>query len=396
MTTGTPPRAEPSAPPVGGSTVPSTAPPGSPRLRWFSTARVRASLREFLTLLRREQQWLWIVVPYLLAWFVPAQWCWYQWTNLSQPLAFEPWIFLGTGLLIWSRRQDLAHQWNRLTTKYPPTHRRRRGNAILLVAACILYLFSHIVQVKGITVFSLVLVALGIVYQVYGREIVKALTIPFLFFLLIIPPPDSAADGMAVRFLNASLAIASRPLHVTSIQPTGNNGRLVQMGDYSVEFDYHASGFNIVLHLCVLTLWYVLYRRLNPAYGVYLAVVGSVLGLGVNIVRIVAVGYLHPRNQALAEALHRFPAILIAVACFLAALLLMRLLSRISLRVPAPATRVAAGAGNAVTMAISPLIWLLSSLGHLGRLFTLSERKLEAGLTRLFDRKKKKPQPRRR
>jgi hypothetical protein len=354
-------------------------------------------LREVVSFLWGERVWLWFVIPYLIAWYVPAQWCWYQWTNTSQPLAFEPWIPLGAGLLAWSRRAQYAQQWRKIQTNYPAKHKKRRSDFIVLTLGCLLLLVGNLIQVKGIWVIALLLILVGVLLFVYGPAMTRVAALPLVFLCLMIPPPDSPVDGAAMRSMQVSLNIGGWILnklhHPNTVTPRAVT-MAIQMEGYAVEYTYFVSGLNILVFVALLSLWYTLYRRLPVVYGLYLLLAGSVLGTVINIGRIIAVALLQPSSPSLSLFLMRFPAMVIAAFCFVIPLLLMRRLFKANYKVPVAAQRAAtgaaSGAGGVIVFLINPLVKLLTSLGNVGRIFTISERNLEKGLSKLFKKKKKR------
>lgn len=335
-----------------------------------------------------ERQWLWILIPYLLAWFVPVLLCSPQWRDLNQPLAFEPWILVGAGLLVWSNRAWYAQQWQRIQVKFPPSHPLRRSNPVVLIIGCILLLLSHMIQVKGISVGSLIVITVGIVLAVYGSAMTKVLAVPLGFLCLMIPPPDSIVEGIASRFLRGSLLVTSSLLNLANF-PNSVSGLFIKIGDNTVEFSYRVSGFNILLALSLLIVWYLLYRRLPAVYGAYMLAVGGTLALLVNSLRIAAAVLIHPQNPGVARFLSEFPALLLALGCFLLTLLLMRGLLAATRHMPAPAQRAATGAGKAIAFAVNPFVALLTYMGRLGALWKMSERGIEKGLSKMFKKKRR-------
>jgi hypothetical protein len=369
------------------------------RLPSLSWAKITAFIRQ-------EKYWLLLAIPYFFAWYIPqippfttlfpgmtgpANWAEHEWFVSIYPQMFQPWVLPMAGLLIWSRRQDLARVWARVKM-HPPTKFWQRGNVSVLILGCLFLLFAHFVKVKGIAVIGLLLIPIGLIYQVYGLAIIRAMWVPLLFATLMIPPPDSAMTRLISLFHSGTLLIASMILNRIGM-PNGRNGYTLQFytqGGFGVEYATPVSSIVILLPLLVILLWYGLFRRLRPAVVVGLLIGGTIFAMLVNLLRIIIIAKLQLPQPATASFLmnmNAWPLIGVSFALTLGAL---RLFSVAPKHVPSQKTgRAINKAGQFVNLLLSPFVALLTSLGKIGLLWKASERGIENILSGKSKRRKR-------
>ena len=344
--------------------------------------------------LGRAWPFLLLLVPYLFAWYIPFIWCWYQWTDSNHPQFIQPWIPLLSLGLAWSRRDRLISV-ARYTEKHSLTTFWERGNILPLTAGCLLYLFAHLVQIKGVAIAALLLIAFGTIYALYGGRVVKSLRLPFFFSLLTIPPPDSAVDGVILLLVRKMIKLASVVLNLAHI-PNHINGYLMQLDRSGevVSFPFRMGGAGIFVPVAILLLWWALFRRRKPLVLLTLPLTGLIIAFFLVLFRAsaaAATAAAMPGVSSLFLNLNGWVWIAASVGMTLG---LDALASRI--RVPqkagARAMRTTGAAltrtGRALSIVTLPFDYLFQGLGFLGTLWKRAERKIEQGLKRLMPKKK--------
>lgn len=342
------------------------------------------------TWLRREWQWLLVGAAFVLACWSPVRLSWNDnWKWGYHPLVFAPLMPLAAALILWSRRADLQTAYRRSRTA--PPRFWLRGNSVPLALGCILLLFASFVQVKGFAFFGLLLIAVGVVYRVYGWAVLRAALPAFVPLALTVPPPDSFIDGLVQRILSASVSVSALVLNQLHQPATALAMRLrLENTGTLVEYTRGCSAFAVALPAVVLLLCLLLTRRARFGLALSLLTVCGLLSLVVSVVRIIAIGYLaaaHPDVSRWLNEVSVWPFVLLALG---STLLVWRGVERARNPVGVPVQQMATGLGRGANALTNPLLRLLGGLGQVGKLWGRSERGIEKMLTRLSPKSKKR------
>ena len=356
-------------------------------------ASLRADLREITQLMREQKAWLWLLVPYFGAWIVPVYWSRHEWTNPNHSFSFQPFVFAGALLIAWSQRKEIAQKKARFVRKWKARDGRLQPSVILLVVGLGLFLFSHIVQVKGFIFLSLWLIGVGVLWQVYNALTVGLLWKPLAFALLFIPPPDSLIDRAALRTKEIAISGAAfllRRLHLAG--DAVGAGQTLQLKGSGIFISSACSGINTVLPLCAFFLCYLLCVKAPPLRGLLLMVLGGIAGFIANVGRIMLIGLLFQSNPDMAQTLNTGNTYIVIVPLLLVMIAADRRASRkMETNALASGTmRVAVGAGVVTNAIFAPLNLVFKGLEGAAKGFKKSERGLEKLLSKLLPKKKRK------
>lgn len=371
-------------------TTRTTAPP--PGSFW---GELIASLRTInaesvATWLQREWQWLLVGAAFVLACWSPVRLSWNDnWKFSYHPLVFAPFMPLAAALILWSRRANLQTAYRR--THSAPARFWTKGNSVPLLLGCALLLFASFVQVKGFSFLGLLLIAVGVVYRVYGWLVLRTALPAFVPLALTIPPPDSFIDGLVQRILSASVSVSALVLHQLHQPATALGMRLrLENSGTLMEYTRGCSAFAVALPAVVLLLCLLLARRARFGLALSLLTVCGLLSLVVSVVRILAIGYLaasHPDFAHWLNVLSVWPFVLLTLG---STLLLWRVIERSRNPVAVPVQQMTTGLGRGANALTNPLLRLLGGVGQVGKLWKRSERGLEKMLTRLTPKSKKR------
>lgn len=369
-----------------------------------------ASLWKFI---RTERQWVILGVAYLMAWWLPisllwpllrpgslkpegidgpVSWLWKNhWGVTQSPLSFQGVIPIGVALLLYRDRAEAAATLARPDKKTP----------YLLIGGCLALAASHLIHLPSLAIAALILIAAGIVAQVYGLKMLKALRVPFLFWLFMIPPPESLA-GVMLKIMGAlSMQLAGISLKVMGknviVQPPQLVLNNVTMEVASIGTET-SSGAAAVSCVAILLLFWGLYRRwrigrtlMAIAIGVFCAVVG-------NMIRIDAALLLRASSVSLSDLVLQANSWLLAVPAAALTLWLDNRAGKLAAKstgwlgkllasgwevsgkgadkvmdTSAGVVKGAAtGVGKVVTVAISPIVFVLNVIVNgIGKIFGL-------------------------
>jgi hypothetical protein len=369
------------------------------------TARRRPGVtwERTVAFVRREKYWLLLAIPYFFAWYIPpippfstyfrgmagpVNWAEHEWLLATYPQMIQPFVLPLAGLLLWARRDQVGAVWERVKAS-PPKNIWRRGNASVLILGCLIFIFAHFVKVKGFAVFGLLLILFGVIYQIYGLLVIRAMWVPILFSLLMISPPDSPVTRFIGLLHVRTMTIAGAIFDRIGMPNNQFFGRLdfFSQGGFSIEYPWTCSTAVIIVPTLVLLLWYGLYRRQHPGQIIILLILGTIFSFVVNLVRILVVGKIYlaqPDTAKLLMIMNDWP---LVAAAFGLSLGVVQLVVRLFASAPKHVAsqqktgRALNRAGQFVNLLLSPFIALLTGLGKIGLLWKASERGIERMLS---------------
>lgn len=282
---------------------------------------VRGFWGRFAAFVRAEKHWLWVVLPFLAAWWQPMAWQWHAWGRADSALSYQPFVPLGTALLIWARRQELRDLLEETRLLFLPESRMRRGSPRLLATGAALLMLSHLVRIPAFTILSLLLVGVGVIYHFYGLALLRALTVPLLFLLLMLPPPESPITAANTVMQFGSAMAAGTVVRKLGLFNTVQ-GTFINFPNHALEVEPEFGGLSVLLPTLALALWLLLARRAHPGYALLLLIASVFIALAVNLTRIGLMGAFGAISPFLAALVHDAnPYLFVGIAFFLTYLL---------------------------------------------------------------------------
>ena len=348
----------------------------------------------FGAMMRRSWPWLLLLIPYLLAWYAPFLWSWPQWGDSNHPQFIQPWIPILALILVWARRDRLISLL-RYSEKHPPQTLWERGNILPLTLGCLLYLFAHLVQIKGVAVAALLLIAFGTIFALYGGRFVKSLRVPFLLCLLMIPPPDTAVDKVVLLLRQKMVTAASLLLNRLHF-PNRADGWVMHFENTGevVEFPNRCGGASIAVNAMILLFWYALLRRRRPLSVLVLPMIGLIVALAVNLLRVAAAGATAAAMPEISRRLIDLNTWVWTLIALMVTVGLDWLAGKIRWprRTRTNAARTTGAmltqTGRALSVVTVPFDYLFKWLGVVGTLWRRSEKAIERLLKRLTPKRK--------
>ncbi|HVK05968.1 MAG TPA: archaeosortase/exosortase family protein [Armatimonadaceae bacterium] len=304
------------APPRSGASAADVEAPARPIV--VALRHAASGMREFLGFLWTNSAWVLLLgIPYLAAWWLPFYWCFREdrwWARWESAIIYQPFVPLGVAALAWADRKRLSVVWEE--TKYRYSERRRGGTVLLLVLGCALLFGAHLVHVAAIAVAALILIAAGVVLRQYGGLVLRALSLPLLFFLTMLPPPSSLVS-IAEKFFQTggARAVASLMRGAATVNDKGVPRAVI--GGSQVDITPAINGLNVVLLLAAVLLFVGMLRRMRALPTALLMTMGAFLGLLLNFARVIAVALTAGRSPALSEFLHGLNPLLIVLPALL-------------------------------------------------------------------------------
>jgi exosortase len=246
--------------------------------------------------IRRHWHWALPVFPLLVILWGPLQWAWKTWSVPDSPQAYQPFVPLAAGFLVWVRRHELAGL-------YQSTRNSPRGQLWLVLIGCAILLTSHAAQLASISFFGLIVTGAGVVLYIYGARMLRALTVPILLLMTMIPLPGFVVDQPTQQLQLASTSAAGRILDTLRV-PTLVEGTSLMTREYSCRVGAACSGMGILLPLFVMTLWLLVLMEATPGQRVFLLFLSFWVAVAMNVARIVVTMLVGQIEKDLASMLH--------------------------------------------------------------------------------------------
>lgn len=170
-------------------------------------------------------------------------WWWMEWTWTGSFYAHATFVPFFVAVMVYRNRERLqatphSHAW---------------GGIFPIALAMLLLFFGERGSVAVIKSLSFVLLLLGTLLMVTGRERTKILLFPLCFSVMMIPIiPDQLINAIAFPIQITSAKIAVVLLNALLL-PASREGTLIQMDSYRMAVELPCSGFKTLLSLMTFT-----------------------------------------------------------------------------------------------------------------------------------------------
>jgi hypothetical protein len=287
---------QPQALTKGGAGAPGDAAPIVPlreRVRSL-TAETIASVRAGLEFLWSQRALAWIVIPFACACWLPMGYSAHNWAASWNPLNFQPIVPFGAALLAWSRRDRLQAIKKRQQKMSEPRRGRTAragtgsGNLLLAAGGCVLLVLAHLVHVDSLFAVGLLGIVAGVIYYLYGREILRALAVPLIFLLLLVNPPDSLVTFLGRMFGRVTVAVVAPLMSVFGLHAAAY-GQFIRLPSQDIEAIGALDGSALFCLMAVLAVWYALFTRRSLLYGLVLVVTTALATIGFHLLQVALV-----------------------------------------------------------------------------------------------------------
>ncbi len=257
-------------------------------------------LQALKTYIVQERSWFILGLIYLATWIIPFEWMSDWWKSHYSILAAQPFVLPLFCIILWGRRATFkAHQaaqahWERHVGKP-----QKKGSLTVLVCGSLLYFFAHFSRLSVAAVLGLVLMLIGVIVCVYGKNVLKILRAPILYLLLIVPwLPESATSRFELLGLNLHGTILKGILlrlgHQIAITPEN-----IYIDGASIPTPVTLSGMQGYFAAIVFFWGYGLYRRYSAQRTMRLIFLGLTVTFVVSQLKLVISCWLIASNSTI-------------------------------------------------------------------------------------------------
>jgi hypothetical protein len=244
-----------------------------------------------------QPKWLSVVVPLLLLYlYISIRVAGTDWFYLGSPLIFQPFVPLLTIWLIWRRRQQVMRQYYELAFVFPDDSPRRRGKLWPLFIAIILLAMAAIVQLPQLSVVGFVLSVFSIVYYLFGFFQLRSLWQMLAFLLLMIPPPIGALARLTYVLQIGETMLSAMIARLFDSSAEVRDRVILHLATSNLMITPALCGITVIVPIFVLTVWLAMLRRVPVLTTVALVVIGCLIAIAANTVRILTFAILGLEN----------------------------------------------------------------------------------------------------
>jgi len=215
-----------------------------------------------------------------------------------------------SGFIFWMRR----HNFKKAIT-WP-------AGGIILGSGLVIYILSHVISMYILTAVSFLLVVLGIIAYITGREVVKTFIFPVLFLIFMIPLPF--LDRISYILQNFTTSLTATISQWIGL-PVTTSGNQIQLPDITLTVGAACSGINSLYSLLALAALLAFLIKSSAWKRAVIFISSVPIAILANIIRvtlIILIAYYFGEENAL-NYFHDFSSILL----FLLALVLLILLT---------------------------------------------------------------------
>lgn len=125
-----------------------------------------------------------------------------------------------------------------------------------LLFGLFLFIFGSRFDYASVVALSLIFVLFGLTHFIYGKGMAKTLSFPFLYLLLLVPPPMGVIDSITLPMRYGISGLAEQILSLLRY-PISREGLLLTIGYNDIFMGQPCSGFRSLITLLSLGLVYI-------------------------------------------------------------------------------------------------------------------------------------------
>ncbi len=244
-----------------------------------------------------QPKWLSLIVPLALLYlYVAIRMAWKDWFYFGSPLIFQPFVPFLTIWLIWRRRLQVMRQYYELAFVFPDDSPKRRGKLLPVGIALLLMAIAAVVQLPQLSVAGLVLGVFSMVYYLFGFFQLRSLWQMLAFLIVMVPPPIGTLARLTYILQLGETAVAAMIAKIFDRTAEVRDYVILHLTTSNLVITPALCGVTVVVPLFVLTIWLALLRRIPVLTTISLVVIGFLLGVTANTLRILAFAVLGLEN----------------------------------------------------------------------------------------------------
>lgn len=291
----------------------------------------------------------------------------------------------------WNGRDDYSHGFlvPLISLYFVWTDRQRLGSITIapnMAGGLFLTLAGTLMNVAGgiggvvlVQQISILVIIPGLVLLMLGTRFLKALALPLLYLILMVPVLDPVIKRIQWPFQLLSAAAASNALTLLGI-PVFNHAQYIEMPTITLEVADVCSGVRYLVSIIALTIPLAYFTQRGWKKKGLLFVFAVLIGIFTNILRVFLIGlWSYFGGTVVHGPMHLFQGLFVSVAGMILLFITAMALSRVQsahahMEKPAPDREEDRPVFNASRFNIAYFIAIAMLLGQLGYLYTYTSR----------------------
>ncbi len=200
-----------------------------------------------------------------------------------------------------------------------------------LSSGILLFIFGSRFDYASLTAFSLIPVLFGLVHFLYGTKMVKLLSFPILYLLLLVPPPMGIIDSITLPMRYGISSLAEQVLSFLNF-PISRDGLLLTIGYTDIFMGQPCSGFRSLITLLSLGIIYIYISKSSLPKKFLLTASIVPLALLGNLVRVITLCLItfYFGEEAGQGFFHNFSGIVMFIITIMGLISIESLLNKVS------------------------------------------------------------------
>jgi exosortase len=183
--------------------------------------------------------------------------------------------------LTWRKRSEIKY-----ISQEARLYKKNLFSFSILLLGILMFVFGWRQDYIFIQTLSLIPLLFGLTGYLYGMKMVKTLTFPILYLLLLVPPPFGILDSITLP-MRHSISVLTEKILLFSNYPISREGLLLKIGYNDIFMGAPCSGFRSLITMFSLVLVYVYISKGSLTKKFVLASLIIPMALLGNLVRVI-------------------------------------------------------------------------------------------------------------
>jgi exosortase len=183
--------------------------------------------------------------------------------------------------LTWRKRKEIKE-----ICQHSNPNRNNLKGFFILILGTLMFIFSWRQDYVFIQALSLIPFLLGLTGYLYGKSMVKLLSFPILYLLLLVPPPFGILDSITLP-MRHGIYVLTEKIFFLLHYPISREGLLLTIGYNDIFMGAPCSGFRSLITMFSLVLVYVYISKGNLSKKLILTSFIIPMALLGNLVRVI-------------------------------------------------------------------------------------------------------------
>jgi exosortase len=227
------------------------------------------------------RKWAVLLPLFLLAYFSTLQWMWQRWFGPDSYYSHGILVPFISVFLIWQKRDVLKN------IKAIPSPWGMR----LFVTGIVIHLLSLFCRIYFVSGFSMIIVLVGFVLCIYGKNMLTEILFPVVFLVFMVPLPLEIVTNISFQLKLLSTQMATAMLNVVNV-PAVQQGSYIRMEHASVIVEDVCSGLRSLIALMALGALFSYWMKSGKVKKAILFCSSIPIALITNMFRIMALAVI--------------------------------------------------------------------------------------------------------